>query len=225
MKQSTPPTINWQHLPVDYAGSPLETVFYQSLSVLFKGGESFFCRSLQAYRQDLPNLSSLINDFCKQEVDHSRIHQMLNSNGSGKEWNKAMKIEHGVDMLLRKLSKVLPRDAALVVTVVLENVTASLGRLLLDDFELYSRLSPEAMKLWHYHSEDEVAHEHVALDVMKAANVPDELLITLAPVVQAALIAVLLKVNIQLAIERKSFKGVVRWCRLAKKFTGVMQLI
>jgi predicted metal-dependent hydrolase len=225
MKQSTPPTINWQHLPLDYAGSPLETVFYQSLSVLFKGGESFFCRSLQAYRQDLPDLSPLINDFCKQEIDHSRIHQMLNSNGSGKEWGKAMKIEYSVDMLLRKLSKALPRDVALVVTVVLENVTASLGRLLLDDYELYSRLSPEAMKLWHYHSGDEVEHEHVALDVFKAANVPDELLIVLAPVVQAALIAVLLKVNIQLAVERKSFKGVVGWCRLAKKFTSVMQLI
>jgi len=60
---------------------------------------------------------------------------------------------------------------------------------------------------------------------MKAVNVPDELLIVLAPVVQAALTAVLLKVNIKLAVERKSFKGVFGWCRLAKKFTGATKLI
>jgi len=222
MKQSTPPNINWQHLPLDYAGSPLETVFYQSLSVLFKGGESFFCRSLQAYRQDLPHLAPLINDFCKQEIDHSRIHQMLNSNGSGKEWNKAMKIEYSVDMLLRKLSKALPRDVALIVTVVLENVTASLGRLLLEDYELYSRLSPEAMRLWHYHAEDEIEHEHVALDVFKASGESGQLIAIIAPIVNALLIAVLVKVNVQLAVERKSFSGVGGWCKLAKVFIKII---
>jgi len=222
MKHSTPPTINWQHLPLDYAGSPLETVFYQSLSVLFKGGESFFCRSLQAYRKDLPHLAPLINAFCKQEIEHSRIHQMLNSNGSGKEWNKAMKIEHSVDMLLRKLSKVLTKEIALSATVSLERVTASLGRLLLEDYELYSRLSPEAMKLWHYHSEDEIAHEHVALDVFNEAGVSTDLLWVVDKVVLGLLVVVLIKTNTQLAIERGSCKGVVGWCKLAKEFIKII---
>lgn len=222
MKQSTPPTINWQHLPLDYAGSPLETVFYQSLSVLFKGGESFFCRSLQAYRKDIPHLTPLINEFCKQEVEHSRIHQMLNSNGSGKEWNKAMKIEHGVDALLRKLSKVLPREIALSATVALESVTAALGRLLLEDYDLYSRLSPEALTLWHYHAEDEIEHEHVALDVFKASGESQQVLAVVTPIVNTLLVAVLIKVNIQLAIERKSLRGVGGWCKLAKEFIKII---
>lgn len=222
MKHSVPPTVNWQHLPLDYAGSPLETVFYQSLSVLFKGGESFFCRSLQAYRKDYPHLMPLINAFCKQEIEHSRIHQLLNSNGSGKEWNKAMKIEHSVDMLLRKLSKVLTKEIALSATVSLERVTASLGRLLLDDYELYSRLSPEAMKLWHYHSEDEIAHEHVALDVFNEAGVSTDLLWAVDKIVLGLLMAMLIKTNAQLAIERGSCKGIVGWCRLAKGFIKII---
>lgn len=222
MKKSTPLVINWQHLPLDYAGSPLETVFYQSLSVLFKGGESFFCRSLQSYRKDLPHLAPLINDFCKQEIEHSRVHQMLNSNGSGKEWNKAMKIEHSVDMLLRKLSKVLPREIALSATVSLENVTAALGMLLLEDYALYSRLSPEALTLWHYHTEDEIEHEHVALDVFKASGESERLLAIVTPIVNTLLIAVLIKVNVQLAVERKSLRGVGGWCKLAKEFIKII---
>jgi len=222
MKQSTPPIINWQHLPLDYAGSPLETVFYQSLSVLFKGGESFFCRSLQAYRASLPHLAPLINDFCKQEIEHSRIHQMLNSNGSGMGWDKAMKIEHSVDIALKTLSKTLPREIALSVTVALENVTASLGRLLLEDYDLYSRLSPEALTLWHYHAEDEIEHEHVTLDVFKASGESERLIAVVTPIVNALLIAVLVKVNIQLAIERKSLRGVGGWCKLAKEFIKII---
>jgi predicted metal-dependent hydrolase len=218
MKPSTPPTIDYSTLSKDYAGSPLETIFYQSLSVLFSGGESYFCRAVQAYRDDLPLLAPTINEFCKQEVQHSRVHRLLNSN----QPKINMVIETRVDKTLRKVDRLLPRSVNLQTTVILEHLTASLADIIIRDPVLSGRLDDSARDLWLYHAKDEIEHEHVALDVAIAAGCPVLLRQALTPVVYTILIAVLINNHLLLIKDRKSISGLWGWGRLVgKMISGV----
>ena len=84
MRNSTPPDIDFTNMfdedILHYAGYGMPTIFFQSLSLLFDAGEAYFCRSVQAYRDMLSkDMQKTVNDFCRQEAQHSRVHRLLNA--------------------------------------------------------------------------------------------------------------------------------------------------
>ena len=202
-KRATP-NIDFTTFPHDYATTALETAFFQALGSLFDGGESYFARSLQAYRADLPHLKELINEFSRQEVNHSRMHRKLAGMSKRAEW-----WQKAIDKPLRLATKHLPRSVNLQVTVILEHLTASLADVLLHDRKLQERLIGDARVGWLYHSCEEVEHQSVAITVAIESGCPVLLRQTLTPFVYATLFAVLSAAFVDLAWERKSLRGVV----------------
>ena len=204
------------NIPLDYAGSPLETVFFQALSALFPSGESYFNRSLLAYQKDLPFLAPLIKEFTHQEAQHSVMHKALNGD------SKAIAlIDRQLDKTLKLATKILPRVVNLQVTIILESITSDLANVLVGDLAIQHRMNSEAYMAWLLHALDEQAHEHVALDVAIAADANKTLLRKLlTPLVYALLIAHIIHNNAVLAKERGSLRGTIGWCILACKFVN-----
>jgi len=204
------------NIPLDYAGSPMETVFFQALSALFPSGESYFNRSLLAYQKDLPFLAPMIKEFTRQEAQHSVMHRALNGD------SKAIAaIDKRLDKTLRLATKVLPRVVNLQVTIILESITSDLANVLVGDLAIQHRMNSEAHRAWLLHALDEQAHEHMALDVAIAAGANKTLLRKiLTPLVYVLLMAHILRNNVMLAKERGSFRGVIGWVVLAYKFVN-----
>lgn len=204
------------NVPADYAGSPMETVFFQALSALFPAGEAYFNRSLLAYQKDLPFIAPLIREFTQQEAQHSVMHRALNGD------SKAIAaIDKRLDKTLKLATKLLPRAVNLQVTIILESITSDLANVLVGDLAIEFRMNPEAYKAWLVHALDEQAHEHMALDVAIAADVNKTLLRKLlTPLVYVLLIAHIIRNNAALAKERGSLRGVVGWGVLVYKFVS-----
>lgn len=202
------------NIPLDYAGSPLETVFFQALSALFPAGESYFNRSLLAYQKDLPFLAPLIREFTRQEAQHSVMHRALNGDSAAIEL-----IDRRLDKTLKLATKLLPRAVNLQVTIILESVTADLANVLVGDLAIECRMNQDAYRAWLIHALDEKAHEHVALDVAIAASAEMTLLRKLlTPLVYVLLVAHIIRNNVVLAKERGSVKGAIGWGVLVYKF-------
>lgn len=204
------------NIPLDYAGSPMETVFFQALSALFPSGESYFNRSLLAYQKDLPFLAPMIKEFTRQEAQHSVMHRALNGD------SKAIAaIDKQLDKMLKIATKLLPRAVNLQVTIILESITSDLANVLVGDLAIEFRMNPEAYKAWLLHALDEQAHEHVALDVAIVADANKTLLRKiLTPLVYALLILYIVRNNVVLAKECGSLRGMVGWGVLAYKFVS-----
>lgn len=188
-----------------YMLTPLETHFMQSLSVCFPAGESYFSRSVISCSAGHGWLFQLAKDFAKQEFYHSRYHEKLNSSVEYRD-DVMNKIDKRLDKVLKRLSKTLPKSVNLSATVILEEVTAGLGALLLSDKQLQARFAnPEVLELWLAHASDEVAHQYVAELIQKEVKgVKGELLnFVLRPLVKSILMLVVMKVLITL--NRKSY--------------------
>jgi predicted metal-dependent hydrolase len=212
MKTLTPPNIKFDKIPRDYATTALETCFYQSLGALFNEGEAFFSRSVQAYRKDLPHITYLINEFSKQEMNHSRLHRQL----SGIDGNMPKMIEKAIAKPLRLASKHLPRSVNLQITVILEHLTASLADVLLHDRELQDRLLGQAKDLWLYHAREEVEHQEVAITVAIESGCSIALRQALTPIVYVILLTAISTGFLLVAAERKSLRGAVGLSKIIK---------
>lgn len=204
------------NIPLDYAGSPLETVFFQALSALFPSGESYFNRSLLAYQKDLPFLAPMIKEFTRQEAQHSVMHRALNGD------SKAIAaIDRRLDKTLKLATKLLPRAVNLQVTIILESITSDLANVLVGDLAIQCRMNSEAYRAWLLHALDEQSHEHVAVDVAIAAGANKTLLRKLlTPLVYVLLILHIIHNNVVLAKEIGSLRGVIGWGVLFYKFVS-----
>jgi len=212
------PTTNFKptNIPLDYAGSPMETVFFQALSALFPAGESYFNRSLLAYQRDLPFLAPMIREFNRQEAQHSVMHRALNGDSAA-----IAAIDKQLDKTLKLATRLLPRAVNLQITIILESITADLANVLVGDLAIQYRMNPEVYKVWLLHALDEKAHEYVAHDVAIAANSEMTLLRKLlTPLVYTLLIFHIVHNNVVLARERGSLRGLIGWGVLSCKFVS-----
>lgn len=218
MEHNMRPTTKFKpvNVPIDYAGSPMETVFFQALSALFPAGESYFNRSLLAYQSNLPFLAPMIREFTRQEAQHSVMHRALNGDSAA-----IAAIDKRLDKTLKMATKLLPRAVNLQVTIILESITSDLANVLVGDLAIECRMNQEAYKAWLLHALDEKAHEHIAHDVAIAAGAEMMLLRKfLAPIVYTLLILHIIHNNVVLAKERGSLRGLIGWGILVYKFVS-----
>lgn len=148
--------------------NPSLTHFMSALSVLFPDGERFFMKSMNAYRNQLPDyFIDELNEFCLQEANHGRVHNKLNSLLDSKN---LLKLEKNTKRALELASKILNKKQQLALTICLEHITMLMGEQLMNRHDLTIRMESDAKDIWLYHSAEEVEHGHVAFNIYKYVN-------------------------------------------------------
>jgi predicted metal-dependent hydrolase len=155
------------------AGDPVATAYFNSLSVTFPPGETFFIRSVRNFRNAVPAaLKAQIDDFIRQEAVHSREHASFNEQAKNAGYDVSA-IEEEVAGKLA-MTKDNPPIVNLAMTVALEHFTAILAHASLNRKDHMPGVAPEIGALWKWHAIEEIEHKAVAFDTFLAVtqNVP-----------------------------------------------------
>jgi predicted metal-dependent hydrolase len=148
--------------------NPIATAFYNSLSLTFPKGESFFIDSVRHYRDVVPaELQSQIDAFIKQEAAHSREHAVFNGQVERTGYDTAQ-MHADVERRLAKRKK--SPLSNLFTTAALEHFTAIIAHALLKDERHMKGASRDAARLWKWHAIEEIEHKAVAYDTLLAAT-------------------------------------------------------
>ena len=150
--------------------NPALTHFMSSLSCLFPEGERFFMKSMNAYRDELPEyLKQELKEFCQQEANHGRVHTKLNT-VLDELHNSTLisRLDKNTGRVIKFWTKFLSKKQKLAVTCCLEHLTALMGHQLLERYDLIDMMKGEARDVWLYHAQEEVEHAHVSYDIYKA---------------------------------------------------------
>lgn len=151
-----------------HASGAFATHFYDALSSTFPFGESFFVRSVLAYRDRIgdPALEERIRGFAGQEGQHSRLHDEHMALLSAQGYRLLARRNRFLDRMLRFHNRHTPR-LSLAMTAALEHLTAILARqLLADGARLTHAMHPVMAPLWRWHALEEAEHKSVAFDVL-----------------------------------------------------------
>jgi predicted metal-dependent hydrolase len=152
-----------------YAGDPVATAYYNSLSATFPLGEAFFIKSVRHFRNALPAaLKAQVDDFIRQEATHSREHACFNDQVKSAGYDvTAIETE-----LAARLSETRdnPPIVNLATTVALEHFTAIMAHASLKNDQHMQGVSAEAAALWKWHAIEEIEHKAVAYDTFLAAT-------------------------------------------------------
>lgn len=152
-----------------YAGDPVATAYYNSLSVTFPMGEAFFIKSVRHFRNALPAaLKAQVDDFIRQEAAHSREHASFNDQAKASGYDVTAIESELADRLSE--TKDNPPIVNLATTVALEHFTAIMAHASLTRGEHMPGISAEAAALWKWHAIEEIEHKAVAYDTFLAVT-------------------------------------------------------
>ena len=150
-------------------GDPVETAFYNSLSLVFPEGEAYFIDSVRHYRNSVPPALQLqIDAFIKQEAVHSREHAYFN-----RQVREAGYDTTSIDADLAKWragARAEPPELSLAITVATEHLTAIMAHVFLKNDRHFKRDSLESARLWRWHAIEEIEHKAVAFDTFFAVT-------------------------------------------------------
>lgn len=170
-----------------HGGRASTTAFLDNLSVFFPEGESFFVRSVRAFRhlaEDDPELRRAVRDFCGQEGIHSREHRAYNDMVAAKGYPVG-ELDRKVGRLLNFVRRRTPRRFQLAATAALEHFTALMAHAILSDDRVLEDAHPVMRDLWLWHAAEENEHKAVAYDlyVLAGGNYPERVLVMIAATV------------------------------------------
>lgn len=150
-------------------GDPVATAFYNSLSVVFPVGETFFIESVRHYRNSLaPELQEQVDQFIRQEAVHSREHAKLNRQigEAGYDLSQVQADDEAFKAAVKEQSP----ELNLAITVATEHLTAIIAHALLKSERHFERDSSELARLWKWHAIEEIEHKAVAYDTFVAVT-------------------------------------------------------
>ncbi|NMN95510.1 metal-dependent hydrolase [Nocardiaceae bacterium YC2-7] len=186
-KDTTPPKVRRMRFRFGEA-APMEHLFINGNIPLSHGlalgnaaiplGEETMLRAVKKFMKDIddPVLKKRVVGFVGQELVHSQEHDRLNDEHLA---NLRYPVANSVMTVLREGTKsfkalVKIEDFAGVklhmgVTAMLEHITATLGRRMLSNEELYNMpgADPEALKLLTWHALEELEHKSVMFDAYR----------------------------------------------------------
>ena len=149
-------------------GDPIGTAVMNALSLTFPDGERFFIQAVRRYEKDTPpELRAQVRAFVVQEGAHTREHIAFNelTRRSGYDVTEAEAFTEG----RMNIARSRPPIVQLAATVALEHFTAAFAHALLARPEVLAGSPPELVKLWRWHSIEEIEHKAVAYDVFMHA--------------------------------------------------------
>lgn len=146
--------------------NPALSHFMSSLSVLFPEGEKFFMKSMNKFKDKITyEKRKELNEFCRQEINHSKVHVQLNNHLDTKFLLRELEKDTGI--VIDRYTRFLTNKQKLAVTVCLEHLTAVMGKHLLERKDLQGKMRTDVKKVWLYHAAEEVEHAHVSFDIYK----------------------------------------------------------
>lgn len=149
---------NYRLIHLYYNDDKYLTTFWNTLSLLFPKGETFFINSVRNYRKQCPEyMQKYISAFIGQEAFHTREHISFNS-------LLGYDVDKELDYILSNLSK-LPNSVQLAITCALEHFTALMGYQLLSDIKHRNSVKYGFGELWFWHAFEECEHRAVSFDV------------------------------------------------------------
>ncbi|MDE2402957.1 MAG: metal-dependent hydrolase [Burkholderiales bacterium] len=150
-------------------GDPFKTRFFDAMSTLFPVGERFFITCVRDFKDSItdPKMSQDIQDFTRQEAQHSMLHTRYNDRLKAQGVN--------VDAILRGQEKRLfgiirqhtSREFTLGITVASEHITAIMADCFVERPEIFEGADERIRALYVWHAMEEMEHKGVAFDVLQ----------------------------------------------------------
>ncbi|MFM8899376.1 MAG: metal-dependent hydrolase [Burkholderiales bacterium] len=155
-------------------GSALRSRLFDAISLLLPSGEKFVITAVSDWLTTSPpttpsELQQEVVRFVREEQNHSRAHQLYNNNLSLHAPSRAL--EHRIEQLVQEMAGwSLPTRLAMASAF--EHLTALLSREVLRAGNAWLCTNQTRQtRLWQWHCQEELAHHHVARNVMVAAGV------------------------------------------------------
>lgn len=149
--------------------NPVATAWHNALSSTFPRGEAFFIDALRQFRDGAPpELAAQIRAFIAQEAHHSREHLVFNRHVEAAGYDLSA-IDERLATFIAK-TRVKSDMVNLIVTAVLEHMTAIIARDLLGKPHLYADADAQVIALWRWHAVEEIEHKAVAYDTFLHAT-------------------------------------------------------
>lgn len=155
-----------------FDNNPSLTHFMSAVSVLFPEGERYFMKSMNHYRNQLSQETiKELNLFCKQEINHGRLHETLNKKLESLTSSMLLsKLENRTGKALNLASKFLSKKQQLCVTVCLEHITGIMGDQLLRRKDITDLMAGDIKDCYIYHGTEELDHCNVSFDIYEEVN-------------------------------------------------------
>ena len=168
--------ITWRRMRFDFeargfekrwhGGKAFVSYFWNALSASFPPGERFFvaaARSMCGSIED-PTFVSELNEFVRQEGQHSLQHRKFNLLVGAQGFDIA-RYERRFETPLRAATLKLSPLYRLAVTVALEHFTAVFARQGLKNPRLTEGADPAVLALWSWHFAEELEHKSTCFDL------------------------------------------------------------
>ncbi|MCI0997139.1 metal-dependent hydrolase [Pseudomonas sp. ICMP22404] len=154
--------------------TPIKTYLFDAFSVLLPAGEQFVISVVESAASQLQQTSTLAAEsrrFVAEERAHQRAHRLYNQQLE-KQGFEVRKYEVDIEKDLENVQSKASPKAQLALAAAFEHVTAVISRIALRKGGLLSATESSQTRLWRWHCREEVAHQHVTTDLLRALGVP-----------------------------------------------------
>lgn len=155
-------------------GTPIRTYLFDAFSVLLPAGEQFVIDVVESAATRLQPASPLAEHsrrFVAEERAHQRAHRLYNQQLE-KQGFAIKRYELEIEKDLGTVRSKLSLNAQLALAAAFEHITAVISAVALRKDGLLSSAQSSQMRLWRWHCQEEVAHQHVTTDLLLALGVP-----------------------------------------------------
>ncbi|WP_260958561.1 metal-dependent hydrolase [Pseudomonas citri] len=154
--------------------TPIKTYLFDAFSILLPAGEQFVISVVESAALRLPQTSTLANDsrrFVAEERAHQRAHRLYNQQLE-KQGFEISQYELAIAKDLDTLQSKWSPAAQVALAAAFEHITAVVSQVALRNGGLLSAEPSTQTRLWRWHCQEEVAHQHVTTDLLRALKIP-----------------------------------------------------
>ena len=153
--------------------TPFRSYLFNAFSLLLPSGEQFIVEAVEAAAQSTTCSAALRDEaarFVLEEKAHQRAHRIYNQRLAAQGYNVAA-LEERIAQALGKLQRTLSPAECLCLTAAFEYLTTLVSRQALQKTSWLSHEQSVQGSLWRWRCAEEIAHHHVALDLLAARRV------------------------------------------------------
>ena len=205
-----------------YADSVVQSMFWDSFSLLLPEGEKFFVATVAHFRDAIedPELRKQVEAFIRQEAMHGVGHRGFNEMFIAQGQPTARKREAEVVWLLNFVKEHLPPMWTLAATCALEHFTGIMGEQLLRDTAHHENIDEDVRPMWLWHALEEVEHRAVAYDVFQEMGGGYATRTGIMFIASVILFAVMIRVTTSMVAEAGETTNVRGWFGLLNHHWG-----
>lgn len=163
---------NWSDTTRFWNETPFRSYLFNAFSILLPAGEKFIIETVEAASKSTtcnPSLRDEAARFVLEEKAHQRAHRLYNQRLEAQGYNVTA-LEARIAQALNALQRTLSPSECLCLTAAFEYLTTVVSRQALQKSSWLSHRQSVQSSLWRWHCAEEIAHHHVALDLVAAGR-------------------------------------------------------